>query len=126
MPVRLTSLATAAVGLALLVGSSASAYNLARLKDRDANTDLVGSEWHGQDGSLGIITIRLQPRGLLVYTYRDGSQLKGLWRLQNDRLYFSVNNSYRETEGPILGRSFQGHSWNRVGSRWVTLLQRQK
>lgn len=126
MSVRRPLVAALSLGLLLALSLPAPAYNRALLKGKDAETGLVGSEWHGQDGSLGLITIRLQPRGVLVYIYRDGSKLEGLWRLQNNQLYFSVNNSYRETEGAVQDRRFHGRSWNRAGSRWETTLQRQK
>jgi hypothetical protein len=85
--------------------------------------DLRGTKWMGKD-HVDNYHVTFEADGTLTYGYNKGSSRGGSWSLIGNQLYWEVNKQYRETKATVNGDTIQGESWNKVGRKWQTLLQR--
>ncbi len=90
-------------------------------------TDLAGTTWVADDGSLGRVTYYFERGGVLSYTYPNGAVYRnGTWEQRGDVLYFEANQKYREFRARVQGTTIRGPSWNKAGERWETTLKLAK
>ena len=85
--------------------------------------DLAGSVWIGDDGPIGQVRFKFERGGVLEYSYRGTTFRTATWKQAGDRIYFQMNDKYRECEAIIQGLTMRGSSWNKAGKRWTTTLK---
>ena len=87
---------------------------------------LLLTNWIGKDGPVGDVTLttfRFQPDGVLVYSYNGNTHENAHWKQTGDRLYFEMNDKYRQGEAKINGNRIEIKSWNVTGVKWRTTLR---
>jgi hypothetical protein len=107
----------------LLAFALAAAWAPAAQDDDDKTTDLAGTIWVGPDGDY-VTTFRFERGGVLAYRYANGSYRNGRWKQTGKKLYFEMNDKYRECEATIDGDTIRGKSWNVTGKEWKTTIYR--
>jgi len=84
---------------------------------------IAGTEWVGEDNvEKFIVTYRFEKNGILAYTYRGTFYRNGTWTQNGEKVYFELNNKFRELEATIEGEVISGKSWNKKGETWRTTL----
>ena len=84
--------------------------------------DLRGTLWKGPEPADSYLQFNAD--GTLSY-YAGGGKGNATWKQEGNKVYFEINNGYREFRGTINfeGNAIQGDSWNKAGKRWQTLLR---
>jgi hypothetical protein len=87
--------------------------------------DLRGTAWKGPEAADRYIQFNAD--GTLSY-HVGGKGGNATWKQEGNRVYFEINNGYREFRGTInfAGNAIQGDSWNKAGKRWQTILSPSK
>ena len=96
-------------------------YEPERFVPPPARPSLVGTTWIGKlfvDGS----RVTFKPGGALEYG-EGGSVSPGTWRLEEDTLYFDIN-QYSEYKTIVKGDTIEGIGWNKSGMKCTPLLRR--
>jgi hypothetical protein len=99
------------------------AWAPAAAQDDDEVRGLAGTVWVGPDGEY-VTTMRFERGGVLAYAYDNRSYRNGKWKQTGKKLYFEMNDKYRECEATIDGDTIRGRSWNKTDKKWTTTLYR--
>ena len=114
-----------ALGAGLVLLFSAPAGANPNLDDPDMPVKLEGTTWVGQDGEY-VTTFRFDKGGVLTYAYVNGTYRNGTWKQTGDKLYFEMNNKFREFRGTIKGEKIEGNSWNIRDMKWKTVIYKMR
>jgi len=87
---------------------------------------LEGTVWvsRGEGPVRKDITYEFEPDGVLVFSYGGATYRTGKWEQDGDRVYFELNQKYRECRATIHGDRIEGRSWNKPGLQWTTVMVR--
>jgi hypothetical protein len=89
--------------------------------DDEKPPSVEGTEWVGPDlPEQFVTTYRFEKGGKLVYHYNGTTYDNGTWKQDGDKVYFEVNDKYREAKLKIKGDTLSGDSWNTTGKKWTT------
>ena len=88
-------------------------------------TPLAGTTWSGDD-VVGPTVYHFEPGGVLKYSYRGATWRNATWRQEGDKVYFEMNQKFREFEGTMAGDVISGKSWNTRGDKWLLVILPQK
>ena len=114
-------LAPALLVLILLAPASAAP----RLKEKKADTaPLAGTSWAGKTAEGWDMTIDFAADGKMTVSYNKASYTSASWKQDGDRVYYEMNNRYREFNGKLAGDTIDGESQNVRGRKWSTTLTR--
>jgi hypothetical protein len=85
--------------------------------------DFRGTVWHGQTYEKTLLTLELDPSGVLNYNYGGNKSTAGSWKSDGNVLYFEMNKKYLEARGTRVGSTIDCDTWNVTGLRWKTHLK---
>lgn len=105
-----------------LLASAASTSEPPLFTANQQTHDLAGTVWIGDDGPVGRVQFKFERSGILEYSYNGRTYRNGTWRQTGGRLYFEMNQKYRECKGVVLGSTIRGESWNKAGQKWITTI----
>jgi hypothetical protein len=81
--------------------------------------NIEGTTWAGQDGDT-FTTFHFEKNGILAYQYDGRFFRNGTWKQEGNKLYFEMNNRFRECRAVIRGNVIEGDSWNKKGAKSKT------
>jgi hypothetical protein len=94
-----------------------------RAEEPKEPASIAGTEWVGMDNpERFIITYRFEEGGVVAYAYGGNSYRNGTWKQDGKKVYFELNNKFRELEATIEGEVITGDSWNTRNLKWRTTL----
>lgn len=106
-----------------LLASPASTSEPSLFTANQQSHDLAGSIWIGDDGPIGRVRFKFERSGVLEYSYRGRTYRNGTWKQSGNRLYFEMNQGFRECKAVVLGSTIRGESRNKGGEKWTTTIR---